>query len=112
MYRIEAVNDLGKAKTSAKLTVNVAPKLKKQMKDQSVMTDECLKLNVEFEGNPIPEVKWFKDGLQIKERRGIRMIREEYISELIIEKVRIEDSENYSLQLMNWDNKQLIVWLL
>ena len=97
MYRIEAVNDLGSAETSAKLTVNVAPKFKKQMKDQSVMTDECLTLEVEIEANPPPEVKWFKDGQQIKQTKGIKIIHEkENVYDLVIEKVKIEDSGNYS----------------
>ena len=109
MYRIEATNDLGSAETSAKLTVNVAPKFKKQMKDQSVMTDECLKLEVEIDGTPAPDVKWFKDGLEIKQTKGIKILHEsENVYDLVIEKVKIEDSGSYKCVASNELGQQSI----
>ena len=102
MYRIEAVNDLGSAETSANLTVNIAPKFKKPLKEQSVMINESLQLEVEIDANPLPEVKWFKDGQQIIERKGIKILNEKQnVYDLVIEKVKIEDSGNYSCVATN-----------
>ncbi|CAG2158572.1 unnamed protein product [Oppiella nova] len=103
MYRVVAINDLGEVDTSAKLTVNVSPRFRRQMRDQSVMTDECLKLEVEIDANPTPDVKWFKDGQQIKEKKGIKILSdtERSVYNLMIEKVKIEDSGNYSCVATN-----------
>lgn len=35
------------------------PSFKKKMHDMSVMTDEPIKFEVEIEGKPTPEIKWF-----------------------------------------------------
>ncbi|XP_054168063.1 obscurin-like [Oppia nitens] len=102
VYRLEAVNEMGRTDTSAKLIVNVSPKFKKQMKEQSVMTDECLNIEVEVEANPMPDIKWFKDGQQIRETKNIKILNEKLnVYNLVIERVRIEDSGSYSCVASN-----------
>lgn len=74
-YKAIASNDVGEAETSAPLTVTPAvrddqpeerPMLLHGLKD--VITDEGQPLVIEapFTGNPIPSVKWTKDGVPIE----------------------------------------------
>ncbi len=101
-YRIHAENDLGEAQTSAKLTVTLAPKFKKQIKDQLVMAEGILKLEAEVEANPKPEVKWFKDGQLLKEGKRIKLLNEsENVFDLVIEKAKLEDAGSYSCVVSN-----------
>lgn len=96
-YHIKAVNELGQAETSGKLIVNSPPKFKKQLRDQSIMTDETLKIDVEIQASPEPDVKWYKDGRQLKEGERIKYKHESgEIYQLLVEKVNTEDSGTYS----------------
>lgn len=101
-YTLQAVNHLGKAETSAKLYVLSTPKFRKELKDQELMTNDNLSLNVNIEAEPKPEVKWFKDGKHIKESERVKIINEKDGSHtLMIKKVKVEDSGNYSCVVDN-----------
>lgn len=101
-YKLKAVNHLGKAETSAKLYVLCTPKFKKELKDQALMLNDNLSLNVNIEAEPKPEVKWFKDGKHVKEDERIKLIDEDDGSfTLKIQKVQFQDSGNYSCVVDN-----------
>ncbi|XP_074600440.1 uncharacterized protein LOC141854581 isoform X3 [Brevipalpus obovatus] len=100
-YRIVASSDLGEVETSGNLTVTTAPKIKRQLRDQCVMTDGPLRLDVGVEGNPPPEAQWFKDGKEVREDDRIKIVAEDDVRSLIIESAKLEDSGNYSCVVSN-----------
>lgn len=66
------------------------------------MTEDPFKMQVEVEGSPAPELKWYKDGQMIIESERIRMVKEsESCYSLVIERVVIEDSGSYSVVAAN-----------
>lgn len=105
-YRIVASSDLGEVETSGNLTVTTAPKIKRQLRDQCVMTDGPLRLDVGVEGNPPPEAQWFKDGKELKENERIKIVAEDDVRSLIIESAKLEDSGNYSCVVSNTCGQQ------
>ncbi|XP_075532246.1 obscurin isoform X3 [Dermacentor variabilis] len=102
IYSVVAENESGTANTECRLTVNSTPTFKKELKDVSVMTDEVLKLDVEVQGAPTPDVKWYKDGQAIVEDDRVKITQPaEDKHVLIIEHTKVEDSGNYSCVISN-----------
>lgn len=99
-------NDLGEINCKCHLTVKSSPVFRKPMKDMAVMTDEPVKFEVEVEGNPTPEIKWFKDGQQILQNEHVKMFHEAELYALLIEKTKPEDSGNYSCVASNSSGNQ------
>ncbi|XP_015782492.1 obscurin isoform X3 [Tetranychus urticae] len=100
-YRLKASNDLGEVETQGLLTVNSAPKVKRELKDQAVMADVPMKLDVVVEGTPAPVAKWLKDGQPIKADDRIKMIDQEESHSLVITPVKLEDAGNYTCVVSN-----------
>ncbi|XP_075532272.1 obscurin isoform X7 [Dermacentor variabilis] len=101
-YTCVAVNSEGKDESSGRITVTTTPTFKKELKDVSVMTDEVLKLDVEVQGAPTPDVKWYKDGQAIVEDDRVKITQPaEDKHVLIIEHTKVEDSGNYSCVISN-----------
>ncbi|XP_067145351.1 LOW QUALITY PROTEIN: obscurin-like [Centruroides vittatus] len=106
-YKVTAKNDMGEVEESCKLTVTCPPSFRKKLKDMAVMTNEPVRFEVEVEGKPTPEVKWYKDGQQLSESDRIKMLQEkEEIFAMMIDKVKPEDSGNYSCVLTNESGSQ------
>ena len=59
LYKVVATNDLGTVETQGTLLVKTPPKFKKKMADMACMTDQPFKMQVELEGSPVPELKWY-----------------------------------------------------
>ncbi|KAH7982907.1 hypothetical protein HPB52_008091 [Rhipicephalus sanguineus] len=101
-YSVVAENESGTANTDCRLTVNSTPTFKKELKDVSVMTDDVLKLDVEVQGTPAPDVKWYKDGQAVVEDDRVKITQPgEDKHALIIEHAKVEDSGNYSCVISN-----------
>ncbi|XP_053213912.1 obscurin-like isoform X4 [Panonychus citri] len=100
-YRLKASNDLGEVETSGQLTVNSAPKVKRELKDQSVMTDEPMTLDVVVEGTPTPTAKWFKDGQPVKLDDRVKIVDKDETHSLVIDPVKLEDAGNYTCIVSN-----------
>ncbi|KAL1432471.1 hypothetical protein MTO96_013227 [Rhipicephalus appendiculatus] len=101
-YSVVAENESGTANTDCRLTVNSTPTFKKELKDVSVMTDDVLKLDVEVQGTPAPDVKWYKDGQAVVEDDRVKITHPaEDKHALIIEHAKVEDSGNYSCVISN-----------
>lgn len=101
-YSVVAENESGTANTDCRLTVNSTPTFKKELKDVSVMTDDVLKLDVEVQGTPAPDVKWYKDGQAVVEDDRVKITQPaEDKHALIIERAKVEDSGNYSCVISN-----------
>ncbi|XP_075733476.1 obscurin isoform X5 [Rhipicephalus microplus] len=101
-YSVVAENESGTANTHCRLTVNSTPTFKKELKDVSVMTDDVLKLDVQVQGTPAPDVKWYKDGQAVVEDDRVKITQPaEDKHALIIEHAKVEDSGNYSCVISN-----------
>ncbi|XP_037503804.1 obscurin isoform X6 [Rhipicephalus sanguineus] len=101
-YTCVAVNSEGKDESSGRITVTTTPTFKKELKDVSVMTDDVLKLDVEVQGTPAPDVKWYKDGQAVVEDDRVKITQPgEDKHALIIEHAKVEDSGNYSCVISN-----------
>lgn len=59
LYKVLATNDLGEVTTQGHLLVKASPKFKSKMQDIACMTDQPCKVQVNIEGSPTPELKWY-----------------------------------------------------
>lgn len=115
-YTLKAKNQLGEVTTHARMSVTSAPKFKKQLSNKTVAAGDEFTLEIEYEGYPMPTVKWLKDGNEIKEEsKRIRIINESEsfsstekksssrssTSKIIIEKSTTSDSGSYSVVISN-----------
>ncbi|CAG0879560.1 unnamed protein product [Cyprideis torosa] len=101
-YVVKAKNEIGEAETSGNLIVRAPPRFKKKTSDVACMTDAPMKYNVEVEGNPAPEIKWYKDGQLIMESERVKVVKESDESfTLLIQRVMLEDSGSYSIVASN-----------
>lgn len=113
MYIVTAKNDLGEAVTQGRLDIKAPPKFKKKMSDMACMTDQQFAMQVEVEGSPAPELKWYKDGQMIIESERIKIVKESENSfSLVIERVLIEDSGSYSVVAANSLGQMSEFWQL
>lgn len=105
LYECVATNDLGKATSSAELLVDekhTEPEFKDSMKKVEVNVGDEAKFKVRIDGNPKPNVDWFKDGKQLEDAGRITIIDEEDgLHELTIEKVEPEDVGTYKCVASN-----------
>ena len=101
-YKVEALNELGKAESKAPVTVSSGEtplKLKKGLNDQQVPEGSKVNLGVEVEGKP-SSVKWYKGNNELQESTQTHIEKvtdEEY--KLSIEKAELSDTGNYRVVL-------------
>lgn len=113
LYKVKAANDLGEVTTEGRLYVKAPPKFKKKSQDMACMTDAPLKMLVEVEGSPAPELKFYKDGQMVIESERIKVVKEsEDTYALVIERVKIEDSGSYSVVASNSLGQMSDFWQL
>ena len=72
-----------------------APEFKKPLKDQKVKENEKLVLKCELT-KPNKPVQWFKDGEEIKPDERIIASMDQYLHQLVIANVTVEDSAKYT----------------
>ncbi|ODM95048.1 Muscle M-line assembly protein unc-89 [Orchesella cincta] len=103
LYKVIAKNDLGEATTSGNLVIRQPPKFMKKMTDTEMMAGESFNMEVEVEGNPKPELKWYKDGQLIVSSERIKFTQskdgQKYI--MSIERVTLDDTGAYSVVASN-----------
>lgn len=102
-YKVVASNDLGEATTTGKLVVRQPPRFMKKMNDMSMMAEEKFTIDVEVEGNPKPELKWYKDGVLIvsSERIKFEQSSDGLRYSMCIERVTLDDTGAYSVVASN-----------
>lgn len=102
-YRCTASNSKGTAETTAELTVSSKPEFMQGLEDRECLEGASIQMDVVISGNPIPEIKWFKDGKELSTTDGNVMIEKEsdtvYI--LTIDKVTKESTGNYECVIKN-----------
>ncbi|XP_043582472.1 obscurin isoform X6 [Bombus pyrosoma] len=112
-YTIKAKNELGEDTTQIELIVKSAPKITKKQTDMSVIIDETLTMLVQIEATPAPEVKWYKDGQELREDGRISIIKEgNETYKLTIRNARLDDAGSYSIVARNEVNQTTEIWKL
>ncbi|CAK9822500.1 Unc-89 [Anthophora retusa] len=113
VYTILAKNELGEDMTQIELIVKSAPKVIKKQPDITGLVDETLTMTVLIEATPAPEVKWYKDGQEVRESDRISIIKEgSETYKLTIRNARLEDAGSYSIVARNEVNQTTEIWKL
>ncbi|XP_051514312.1 pro-neuregulin-2, membrane-bound isoform-like isoform X2 [Myxocyprinus asiaticus] len=77
-----------------------APKVK-PMDSQLLLEGRKLTLKCDATGNPSPSFNWYKDGSQLRKRKDVKIKSNKKNSKLHINRVRLEDSGNYTCVVEN-----------
>ena len=102
-----ANNEWGEESSEAELTITrnvMKPNFIKKLRDcEAKRGDQMIELNVKVEGIPKPEIKWFREGLEIKEKDGFKfVVDEENLSyTLVIKEVTSESAGTYKCEASN-----------
>ena len=112
IYRVRAVNKFGRAECRANLLISnsaviskpqilQAPKITKPLPALVAETGKPLSLVAEFESTPKPEVKWFKNGLEIapSDKKIVNVF--ENTAELFIPDLTKTDTGKYEIRVQN-----------
>ncbi|XP_060875327.1 obscurin isoform X5 [Metopolophium dirhodum] len=103
-YKCRATNEIGTYDSEATLTVMSQPTFKKGLRDMEVTEGGMLKLQVTCYGSPIPEIKWFKDGKEVRSDAHIKISKDKKRVEnfsLTVNLVKVEDGGEYEVRATN-----------
>ncbi|XP_022174782.1 obscurin-like isoform X6 [Myzus persicae] len=103
-YKCRATNEIGTYDSEATLTVMSQPTFKKGLRDMDVTEGGMLKLQVTCYGSPIPEIKWFKDGKEVRSDAHIKISKDKKRVEnfsLTVNLVKVEDGGEYEVRATN-----------
>ncbi|KAL3121108.1 hypothetical protein niasHT_005368 [Heterodera trifolii] len=102
-FEVQAINDAGKAVSSAHAEVDQAPRIVQGLVPADIAEGDEHVFRVETSA-PIRTVKWFKNGREIEAPPGAR-IRLKDVSpkkyELLIDDAQLDDAANYKVVLSN-----------
>lgn len=105
LYSCKLMSDYGKCESECTVTVNCKPKIRKPLKDTDIEENNSLTLEVEVYGNPEPDIKWFKDGIQIKSNDRVEIQHESKQSDIYrlrIKSCKVEDAGTYEVRASNF----------
>ena len=72
------------------------------LQDHKLTVGDTLHMEAEIAGFPMPEVRWFKDGLPLRQIRGINFINQpDGLVGFIIDRVTAEDAGIYTCEVKN-----------
>ncbi|RWS25342.1 Muscle M-line assembly protein unc-89-like protein [Leptotrombidium deliense] len=102
-YSVVAENDEGKSESSASLFINCTPVFTQKLKNITANPKDEVRMKVKYNGFPEPEIKWYKDGVEIfPDRKRIRIIEEEpFSATLIISSCDLSDVGTYKCVATN-----------
>ncbi|KAE9543197.1 hypothetical protein AGLY_003108 [Aphis glycines] len=103
-YKCRATNEIGTYDSEATLTVMSQPTFKKGLRDMEVTEGGMLKLQVTCFGSPVPEIKWFKDGKEVRSDAHIKISKDKKRVEnfsLTVNLVKVEDGGEYEVRATN-----------
>ncbi|CAH0545690.1 unnamed protein product [Brassicogethes aeneus] len=103
-YTCKLTNECGGCETSAKLTVNCAPRIIKKLKDVTVEEGSTLHLEVDVEGCPQPTVKWLRNGREVSADARIKISRDTQRQEtynLAVNLIKYEEQGEYEVIVTN-----------
>lgn len=112
IYRVRAVNKHGRAECRANLVIsNIvkvskpavlrAPRITRPLPALVAERGKPLKLLADFEGIPKPEVKWFRNGIEITPTNKNEIKIYENTAELTISEITKKDSGKYEIRVQN-----------
>uniref|UniRef100_A0A1I8J9V1 Ig-like domain-containing protein n=1 Tax=Macrostomum lignano TaxID=282301 RepID=A0A1I8J9V1_9PLAT len=104
VYKCRATSDAGEAVSVAMVEVQefIKSRFTRPLADQSVQEGGRLQLHVDFEGEPAPEVTWFRDSQRLFESPPRLLLSTgRGNSTCTIDPLRLEDAGLYSVQLRN-----------
>ncbi|CAH8612085.1 unnamed protein product [Schistosoma intercalatum] len=78
-----------------------APRFLKFLQPQTVPESSEITFSVEFDGEPAPEVTWAREQVDINNRENYKITTTSTTSQLVISKVLLEDTGNFSVTLRN-----------
>ncbi|CAI2304070.1 unnamed protein product [Caenorhabditis sp. 36 PRJEB53466] len=104
-YRCEASNEFGDVWSDVTLTVkepaHVTPAFFKELSAIQVKETETAKFECKVSGTK-PDVKWFKDGSELKEDKRVHFeSTEDGTQRLVIEESKTDDQGNYRIEVSN-----------
>ncbi|XP_035904934.1 obscurin isoform X4 [Anopheles stephensi] len=104
-YKLVLSNKSGDITTQC--CVAITPKQKppvflRPLQDHKLTVGDTLHMEAEIAGFPMPEVRWFKDGLPLRQTRGINFINQpDGLIGFIIDRVTAEDGGIYTCEVKN-----------
>ncbi|XP_052897549.1 obscurin [Anopheles moucheti] len=104
-YKLVLSNKSGDVTTQC--CVAVTPKQRppvflRLLQDHKLTVGDTLHMEAEIAGFPMPEVRWFKDGLPLRQTRGINFINQpDGLIGFIIDRVTAEDGGIYTCEVKN-----------
>uniref|UniRef100_A0A5K4FFR8 Nesprin-1 n=1 Tax=Schistosoma mansoni TaxID=6183 RepID=A0A5K4FFR8_SCHMA len=78
-----------------------APRFLKFLQPQTVPESSEIMFSVEFDGEPAPEVTWTREQVDISNKENYKITTTSTTSQLVISKVLLEDTGNFSVTLRN-----------
>jgi len=112
IYRVRAINKYGRAECRANLVIsNIvkvskpivlrAPRITRPLSALIIERGKSLKLLADFDGIPKPEVKWFRNGIEITPTNKRKIDIYENTTELNIIEATNKDSGKYEIKVQN-----------
>ncbi|XP_034109415.1 obscurin isoform X3 [Drosophila albomicans] len=113
-YTIEAVNELGQDQSSISLVVQAPPKIKK-VSDITCSAGETVKVEVEIEGFPTPEVSVTNNGKEVSGEKNVKITSStiaKSVEKVVIEisDIKLSQSGNYSIKATNTISQTAEYW--
>uniref|UniRef100_A0A8D8X7L0 Muscle M-line assembly protein unc-89 n=1 Tax=Cacopsylla melanoneura TaxID=428564 RepID=A0A8D8X7L0_9HEMI len=102
-YSVTATNEQSTITDFTRVTVHAPPVFLRTMtKTTDCNVGDTITYQIKVEGDPLPEVKWMKDGvpLQIDEQH-LKVTADGQVHSLIVNKVKREDTGKYSALISN-----------
>jgi hypothetical protein len=106
-YTLLVKNTAGEAKADSMLDVMGKPKAPRiikeiEPKEMTIPGNKDLRLQCKISGFPTPTIKWFRDGNEIKVRKGVLVSQDASGGgNLVVEKCAITDAGTYSAKGIN-----------
>lgn len=112
IYKVKADNKFGKAECRANLVISKsvevtqpvvmhAPKITKPVQAIISKPDKDIVLEAEFEGTPTPEIKWLRNGKEIKPSESYEITTETNTTKLKISKKAPQKAGKYEVKATN-----------
>lgn len=112
IYRVRAINKFGKAECRANLLISSAPvvsqpeilhapRITQPLPANVAQKGESLTLSIEFQSDIKPEVKWYRNNVEIKPSTDRTMNTFKSTAELIIPEIQKEDTGKYEVRIQN-----------
>lgn len=102
VYKCIASVDASESETSSELLVSSKPDFMQGLEDRQSLLNDSISMDIVLAGNPVPSVKWLRDGKEITSGGDILIEKEsDLVYILTIDKVTAENTGNYECIISN-----------